>query len=219
MSHPFPSISQKPSLYHVFFCSAGLQLHFHSEMRKLQGDWIPLDPMTSPPKKSMKMPRAMDPSRPWSRMTTPFRNWEASLQQFRTMDALLENAEKSGKKWLSTIDCHGRTWKTTGFLIVAWSQDQTKRNTESTASIGVDVYYYIYIYMWYAVYCCMLLVDLCGCWLIQMSGAMEFLHVLVQWWVFPLSRQSSTNHWNMAGNHETRTIQDISAMFFAADLG
>ena len=85
------------------------------------------------------------------------------------------------------------------------------------------------IYMWYAVCCCMLLVDLCGCWLIQMSGAMEFLHVLVQWWVFPflpasfpaiiqLARQSSTNHWNMAGNHETRTIKDTSAMFFAADL-
>ena len=75
----------------------------------------------------------------------------------------------------------------------------------------------IYIYIWYAVYCCMLLVDLCGCWLIQMSGAMEFLHVLVQWWVFPLSRQSSTNHWNQ----ETMKLELYripQRCFFAADL-
>ena len=59
--------------------SAGLQLQPFGNEKTSGG----LDLMTSP-KKNMKMPRAMDPSRPWSQMTTPFRNWEASLQQFRT---------------------------------------------------------------------------------------------------------------------------------------
>lgn len=194
-------------------------------MRKLQGDWI-IGSHDIPPKKSMKMPRAMDPSRPWSRMTTPFRNWEASLQQFRTMDALLENAEKGDKKWLTiahthtcTEHCHGELGRPPDF----WLSHEVRTRQRETQKVSIGVYvYFIYIYI--------LLVDLCGCWLIQMSGAMEFLHVLVQWWVFPflpasfpaiiqLARQSSTNHWNMAGNHETRTIQDTSAMFFAADLG
>lgn len=146
MSHPisihFPEAIILPCFF--LFCRPPASFPFGNE--KTSGGLDPIGSHDIPPKqKAWKMPRPMDPSRPWSRMTTPFRNWEASLQQFRTMDALLENAEKSDKKWLSTIDCHGRTWKTTGFLIVAWSQDQTKRNTESIYRC-IWYVYYIYIY-------------------------------------------------------------------------
>ena len=143
--HPFSSISQKPSLYHVFFvCRPSASAIRKWENFRGIGS---LDPMTSP-KKCMKMPRAMDPSRRWSRMTTPFRNWEASLQQFRTMDALLENAEKIDKKWLTiahthtcTEHCHGELGRPPDF----WLSHEVRTRQRETQKVSIGVYvYYIY---------------------------------------------------------------------------